>query len=150
MLLALGTTFIFEISLATAEEVVEEFEWIWAEQPILGRHNKLQFVGHRARMTLNGTIYPGQLHSKGSRVPGLITTLADLSAIANKPLPLTAGSNPTRFLGFWVIERWRSRGTVFLRGASIPRKIEFTLDLLADKLPPTRPLGVDRIIGTFT
>ena len=91
MLLMIGSFFQFSIGFLQFEELQRTRRWRWTEQPIVGKHPKLQFVGAESeRITLRGTAYPGQLH-RGGRIPEFsLVKLAELSARTNKPLPLVA------------------------------------------------------------
>ena len=138
MLLMLGSTFQFSISSMTFEELQRSRSWRWAEQPIVGRHPKLQFLGANSEtIVLRGTRYPGQLHSPG-RIPNIaLVKMAELSGKFNQPLPLVAGGRIALFMGFWVIEEFNVVETHFLRGGSVPRKEVFDIALRMAKPPPS-------------
>ena len=138
MLLMIGSFFQFSIGYLQFEELQRTRRWRWAEQPIVGKHPKLQFVGADAeRITLRGTVYPGQLH-KGGRIPEFsLVKLAELSARTSNPLPMVAGGRIALFMGFWVIEEFNVVETHFLRGGSVPRKQTFDISLKQAEPPPT-------------
>lgn len=134
----LGSTFQFSIGFLQFEELQQTRRWRWVEQPIVGKHPKLQFTGADAEtITLRGTTYPGQLHA-GGRIPNFaLVKIAELSGRFNQPLPLVAGGRIALFMGFWVIEEFNVVETHFLRGGTVPRKQVFDLTLKQAQPPPT-------------
>ena len=137
MLLTLGNTFIFTVGILQFEELQRMRRWRWVEQPIVGKHPKLQFTGAEGeRISLRGTAYPGQLHL-GGRIPEFaLVKLSELSGKKHRPLPLVGGGGLAVFMGFWVIEEYNVVETYFSRGSSVPRKQVFDIVLKMAEPPP--------------
>lgn len=138
MLLMIGSFFQFSIGYLQFEELQRTRRWRWAEQPIVGKHSKLQFTGADSEtITLRGTVYPGQLH-RGGRIPEFaLVKLTELSGKLEQPLPLVAGGTIALFMGFWVIEEFNIVESFFLRGSSVPRRQTFDITLRQAEPPPT-------------
>ncbi|UXU74374.1 MULTISPECIES: phage tail protein [unclassified Paracoccus (in: a-proteobacteria)] len=113
----------FGVNRANYQQFTRAAAWRWQAQDRVGRRPALQFLGPGTdEISLEGVIYP---HFKGGlRQVELMRLLAD----QGQPLILVDG------LG-WVWDRWviaavEERKSLFMADGA-PRKIEFTVNLLA-------------------
>lgn len=113
----------FGVNRANYQQFTRAAAWRWQAQDRVGRRPALQFLGPGTdEIKLEGVIYP---HFKGGlRQVELMRLLAD----QGQPLILVDG------LG-WVWDRWviaavEERKSLFMADGA-PRKIEFTVNLLA-------------------
>lgn len=138
MIASLGTRFIFRLGFASFEVLEKLQQWNWVEQPIVGKYPRLSFVHKPAdQITLRGVNFPGQLHIGNRIAEYTLTTLADLSAKKQKPIPFILGaSTRALYMGQWVITMFRVLEEVFLAGSHIPRKINFEMTMKLHTPPP--------------
>ena len=138
MIASLGGGFIFRLGFATFEVLEKLQRWNWVEQPVVGGYPKLQFVNKSAdEITLQGVNYPGQLHIENRIAEYALTSLADLSAKKQTPIPFVLGASLRAiYMGEWVITTFRVLETVFHARSHVPRKIEFDITLKLHTPPP--------------
>ena len=138
MIASLGPGFIFRVGFATFEVLEKIQSWNWVEQPVVGGYPRLQFVHKPAdQITLHGVNYPGQLHVGNRIAEYALTSLADLSAKKQTPIPFILGaSKRALYMGMWVITSFRILEAVFLANNHDPSKFEFEITLKLHTPPP--------------
>lgn len=124
--------FVFAIDGLYANKIERETTYRWVVQEPLGAPTIYQYLGDRSpkprpqedKMTFSGILYP--------EYSGRIDQLKKLRGMAaeGKPMRLIyADTLIGENLGMWVLTKIKETRSIFV-GDGIPKKIEFTLELL--------------------
>ncbi len=119
-MMALGP-FKFGIDTAAYQELSRTTEFKWAEQPVFGELDNLQYLGPGADViTLNGVIFP--------EFKGGFEQLDGLRALGGVGQPHMLVSGTGKVMGQWVINSVEEGQGVFA-AMGVPRRQEFTLSI---------------------
>lgn len=137
MMMIIGM-FVFRISTAAYQQLVQKTEWRHAQNSRVGTLPAYQFIGRGENtISLSGSIVPEFGHQK---------SLIQLSNMADKgkAYPLICGNG--RVWGQYVIESISETHSVFFKNGTA-RKVEFTIELKQISTPRTLKNNTLKAVG---
>lgn len=121
VMMLLGAT-VFSVNTNTYSSMTKAAAWQWQSLQVIGKNPRYQYLGKGENtISISGVVYPGQYGSRAQLL--LLEQAASLGA----PLPMFSGAGVE--LGAWCVKSYSETQTELFDNG-LPRKIEFTLDLV--------------------